>query len=192
MKFAAVVLAAGSASRFGSDKLSAEFEGKPLVWHAIRAARAAPVERVVVIRRPGLDVGTWPGEPEVEIVDLKSDALSDSLKAGIGAVGDCDGAFIFLGDMPLIPHGIAERLAGIIGENFAALPSHDGLPGHPVLLSAEAFPEIARLQGDEGAGKLIRSREDVIFDECPDSLIHRDVDRPEDLALLIRREPGNE
>ena len=44
MTLVALVLAAGSARRFGSDKLSAPFRGLPLVRHAIRAARANPVD----------------------------------------------------------------------------------------------------------------------------------------------------
>jgi len=40
MALAAIVLAAGRASRFGADKLLADFRGEPLVTHALRAAMA--------------------------------------------------------------------------------------------------------------------------------------------------------
>jgi molybdenum cofactor cytidylyltransferase len=103
---AAVVLAAGSARRFGSDKLSATFDGKPLISHAIRAAQAAPVDRVVVVAHPALDLGA---STELALVRLASGALSDSLRAGLAAAGDVDGLFVFLGDMPLVPHGAASR-----------------------------------------------------------------------------------
>lgn len=184
MKLAAVVLAAGSASRFGSDKLSAKFRGRALVHHAIDAARAAPVERVIVVCRSGLNIGEWHGSPPVDRLEITSDALSASLKVGIAAAGEVDGVFVFLGDMPLVPHDVAGRLAQCLGDNFAAVPRHGGRFGHPVLLSRRAFPEIATLEGDEGAGKLLRSRTDVIIDDCPESLIHLDVDRPEDLDRL--------
>lgn len=184
MTFAAVVLAAGSARRFGSDKLSAPFHGEPLVVHAIRAARAAPVARVVVVAHPQLDVGTWPGEPAVAVVRIASTALSDSLRAGLANAAPVDGLFVFLGDMPLVPHGAAARLAARLGDAYAAMPRQAGKPGHPVLLSRRAFADIARLEGDAGAGKLLRARDDVVFDDCPDSLIHADVDRPEDLLRM--------
>ena len=150
MSHVAVVLAAGHATRFGSDKLSATLHGEPLLFHAIRAARAAPVERVIVVARPGLDTGTWTGEPTVEILRINSDAMSDSLKAGIAAAADAD--------------------------------------GHPVLLSSAAFPDIADLSGDQGAGRLLRTRDDVVFDDCTDPAIHFDVDRPEDLGWLASRD----
>jgi len=184
----ALVLAAGAARRFGSDKLSAPLDGEPLVHHAIRAARAAPVSRVIVVARPGLAIGDWPDSPPVEAVRIESDALSTSLKAGAAAAaGGADGAFVFLGDMPRVPHGEAARLAAILGDAYAALPRHDGRTGHPVLLSARAFADMAALSGDSGAGPLLKGRTDLAFDECPDSAIHFDVDRPEDLGWLASK-----
>lgn len=180
--FAAIVLAAGHAVRFGSDKLSAPLDGVPLLTHAIRAARAAPVVKVVVVARPGLTLEPWPGEPAVEVVRLASSALSDTLKAGIAAAGDAKGAFVFLGDMPRIPQGMAASLAAAIGPAYAAMPRQGGRPGHPVLLSSRAFADIYALTGDEGAGRLLRRRDDVIFVDCTDPAIHFDVDRPDDLA----------
>ncbi len=187
MKLAAIVLAAGSSTRFGSDKLSASFRGEPLLHHAIRAARAAPVDEVLVVSRQELPIGEWSGKPPVRPVRISSSALSESLKAGIMAASDVDGAFIFLGDMPVVPGELAARLAGRIGDHYAALPRHDGRPGHPVLLSARAFADIAALEGDEGAGQLLRQRDDLIFDDWPDDRIHLDIDRAADLARLEGR-----
>jgi molybdenum cofactor cytidylyltransferase len=180
---AAVVLAAGSARRFGSDKLSATFDGKPLISHAIRAAQAAPVDRVVVVAHPALELGP---STDLEVVRLASGALSDSLRAGLAAAGDVDGLFVFLGDMPLVPHGAAARLAERIGDAYVAMPVHAGKPGHPVLLSQRAFGDVMLLEGDAGAGKLLRARSDVILVDCSDPLIHADVDAPEDLARLAK------
>jgi len=184
VKLAAIVLAAGSSTRFGGNKLSATFRGEPLLAHAIRAARAAPVDEVLVVTRPGQPVGAWDGDPPVRVVTIESDELSQSLKAGIAAAGAVDGAFVFLGDMPLVPVEIAARLAGRLGEHYAVLPRHAGRPGHPVLLSARAFADVAALEGDEGAGKLLRVRKDVAFEDWPDERIHLDVDRAADLDRL--------
>jgi molybdenum cofactor cytidylyltransferase len=187
VNLAAIVLAAGSARRFGSDKLSASFRGEPLVHHAIRAARAAPVERVIVVCGENLAIGDWPGSPPVEAVSIASGALSESLKAGVAAAGASEGAFVFLGDMPLVPHGLAESLAARLDGHFAVVPRHAGVNGHPVLLSHRAFAEVAGLAGDEGAGRLLKQHGDVTFVDVDDETILLDVDRAEDLARLAAR-----
>lgn len=183
MNLAAIVLAAGKASRFGSDKLSAHFRGEPLLGHALRAARAAPVGRVILVCPPSFDTSRW---PDLDVIRIASPEMSASLKVGIAAAAGADGAFIYLGDMPMVPHSIAAELAAALGDNFAAVPRWQGRSGHPVLLSARAFPSIAALTGDKGAGTLLKTRKDVAFVECADEGVLLDIDRAEDIARLER------
>lgn len=188
MRLAAIVLAAGAGTRFGGNKLSAPFRGEPLVAHAIRAARAAPVERVIVVQAPGLDAGgRGDAGPPVEALLLHSTAQSETLRAGIAAAGEAEGVFVFLGDMPLVPHHVAARLAAILGSHFAALPRFNGQPGHPVLLSRRACAHIGQLEGDQGAGRLLRARKDIAFLDCEDEGVVLDVDRVDDIARLEAR-----
>jgi molybdenum cofactor cytidylyltransferase len=185
VNLAALVLAAGSARRFGADKLAAQFRGEPLLTHAIRAARAAPVTRVVVIGQQ-VDPGDWPGEPAVECLPIASPALSVTLAAGIAAVAQADGAFVFLGDMPLVPPELAAQLADTLGARYAAAPRHHGIPGHPVLFARRAFADLEALTGDAGAGRLLRSR-DVLWLDVADEGVVLDIDRPEDIPRLETR-----
>lgn len=182
MNRVAIVLAAGAGRRFGGGKLAAPFRGEPLLAHAVRAACASPAERVIVVAAPDLDCGDT---GRAEVLRLASDSLSASLRAGLEAAGQCDGAFVFLGDMPLVPHGMAARLANAIGPAHAALPRCEGRPGHPVLLSPAAMAEaVAQLHGDEGMGRLLRGRADVVFVESDDPGVCADVDLPVDLDRL--------
>lgn len=184
MTFAAIVLAAGHARRFGGNKMMAPLEGRPLIAHVLDAASAAPVETVLLICRETLDLETRDSPPPVEEVVIQSDAMSDSLRAGVLAAGDVEGAFVFLGDMPLVPHTIAERLARSLRNSYAAVPRCNGQPGHPVLFSRRAFADIAALAGDAGAGKLLRARDDVVFVDTDDEGVLLDVDSAADLARL--------
>lgn len=192
MTLAAIVLAAGAGTRFGGGKLAAPFRGEPLIAHAIRAARAAPVDRVIVVCAPDLAIGDWPGAPPVAACPIASPALSASLAAGIAAVGDAEGAFIFLGDMPLIPSEVAHALVAAWNAAarapFAAAPRHQGRIGHPVLFGRRAFAALAALDGDRGAGQLLRDRDDIACVDWPTDAIHHDIDRREDLAQLEKRE----
>ena len=186
MNLIAVVLAAGAASRFGGDKLGAVLDGKPLLFQAIEAARAAPVSRIIVIARDGIETGSWPANPPVETLIVASSAMSQSLKVGIAAARrqGAQGLFVFLGDMPRIPHDLASRLAACLGDSWAAAPRHEGRPGHPVLFTPRAFPLLDALEGDAGAGKLLRERADIAWLDCAAPEITLDVDYPDDLVRL--------
>lgn len=177
----AIVLAAGKATRFGGGKLAAPLEGRPLLHHALDAALAAPAARVIVVGRPGT---VLPDDTRLELVELASAALSDSLRAGLAAAADAAAALIFLGDMPRVPHDMAARLLAALGDGLAALPEFAGQPGHPVLLARRGFALADGLAGDEGLGRALRGRGDVVrlAVEAPGVVI--DVDTPEALARL--------
>lgn len=183
----AIVLAAGAGERFGGGKLAAALAGRPLLDHAVQAALASPAAEVIVVGRPETPV---PAGPKFRLVTLASVALSDSLRAGLAAAGDAKGAFIFLGDMPLVPADTAERLAAVIGEAPAAVPEWRGRPGHPVLLARSAFALVDGLSGDEGLGRLLRGLAGVVRISVGDEGVVLDVDRPEDLSAIAQRMNG--
>lgn len=185
MKLAALVLAAGAARRFGGNKLDAVIDGTRLIDRALAAALAAPVSRVALVCAPGQRVETR--DPRLLRVDLVSRGLAMSLGAGIAALGPGhDGAFVFLGDMPRVPHRLAGELAAMLGESYAAVPRHLDQPGHPVLLSARAMADAARLSGDSGMGNLLRQRDDVVFrDDAGEGALF-DIDTPQDLMSCRR------
>lgn len=180
----AIVLAAGRGERFGGGKLAAPLAGRRLLDHAVRAALASPAAEVIVVGRPGLPVAAG---PRVRHITLASAALSDSLRAGLAAANEAAGAFIFLGDMPLVPLDMAGRLATAIGEAPAALPEWRGRPGHPVLLSRSAFALVEGLTGDEGLGRALRGLAGVVRIPVEDDGVVLDVDRPEDLRAIMGR-----
>lgn len=163
----AIVLAAGAGRRFGGGKLtSARGEGL-LLDGALAAAFAAPVRSVTVVW--GADAGV------LEAASIFADRLGQtdrlhlvrnprhaegmgaSLRTGIASLPpDTAGAFIFLGDMPRIPPGMARTLADALADGArAAAPVCGGQRGHPALFSAELFPALLSLAGDRGAGWLL-------------------------------------
>lgn len=193
MSFAAIVLAAGHARRFGGDKLVRDFKGAPLVVHAIRAACAAPVTRVVVVKRSGAELdricrAASAHDARAQCVDIESDALSDSLRAGLDVVQEAAGVFVFLGDMPLIPCEIGAQLAASLGDRFAAAPVYESKRGHPVLLSRRAADLARHLAGDQGAGKLLTDHAaNVAQVHAAHEGVILDIDTIDDLERLARR-----
>lgn len=177
----AIVLAAGHGSRFGGGKLAATLAGRSLLDHAVTAALASPAERVIVVGRPGT---VLPNDPRLSLIELSSAALSESLRAGLAAASEAEAALVFLGDMPRVPHDMAARLIAALGQDLAALPEFEGKPGHPVLIARRGFALADDLTGDEGLGRALRAREDVVRLAVEDEGVVLDVDTPEALARL--------
>jgi len=188
---AAVVLAAGSGSRFGtSAKQLAELDGIPLLEHALRAVEAVPaIDRIVVVlgaRAEEIRAGVDFGLAEVVVCENWADGQAASLRCGIEAVADAHAAVLTLGDMPRITPEVIDAfaaLAATYGRNVRARAMYDGMPGHPVVLGSAYFEQIAALQGDVGAREVLKAiRAHPI--ECSHLCSAADVDTPEALEDL--------
>ncbi|KSB88519.1 hypothetical protein AS593_12805 [Caulobacter vibrioides] len=197
MRLEAIVLAAGAGTRFGGGKLLADYRGRPLLDHALDAALAAPVDRVTAVIRPGdaAVAALVAARPETRAsapfgAPLRTLAAPDaaeglgaSLRAGIAALDPAtEGALVFLGDMPDVPHDLAGDLAAALsGGVEIAAPIHAGRRGHPVLFARACFSALMALTGDRGAQGLMAARAVALVEtDAPGVLF--DVDRREDLA----------
>lgn len=188
--FSALVLAAGAGTRFGGGKLMAPWRGRPLVEHALEAARAAPAAEIVLVVGADARVGpcgaAWAERTGAALraVDAADHAegLSASLRAGLRAVPAGRGAFVFLGDMPEVPHDIAGKLAAAVRAGApAAAPTFNGVRGHPALLGPALVTRSAELGGDRGARHLLQGLGERLALIPSGPGVRFDVDRPSDL-----------
>jgi molybdenum cofactor cytidylyltransferase len=164
LRLAAIVLAAGKGSRFGGQKLTSAWGDGLLIDGAVRAALAAPVEDVLVVTGADpkvIEAVQAHADPRLRVTYAEDHAkgLSASLKAGVRALHDgVHAAYIFLGDMPKIPHEVLPKLADAIDNGApAAAPVFHGRRGHPVILTSGFFGLLLDLQGDNGAGGLLNA-----------------------------------
>ena len=197
---AAIILAAGQASRFRAaageggpaTKLVAQLDGKPLVRHvaeAVLASRAAPI---IVVTGHAEDVvrAALEGLPlTFTHNDAFASGLASSLQRGLSSVPpDCDGALVLLGDMPLVSPEIIAQLIDAFERNPSAkavAPVRDGQRGNPVLLSRAVFPAVAALSGDVGARALLAAAQGEIVEVAVASrAVTFDVDTPDALSRL--------
>src|SRR6185295_6254756 len=113
-KIAALILAAGSASRMGRPKQLLDWGGRPLVRVVAEQALAAPLGQlfVVVGAAHGAVTAALDGLP-LRIVANPDYALgqSTSLRIGIAALGpEITAALVMLGDQPFVTPAILERI----------------------------------------------------------------------------------
>lgn len=195
----AVVLAAGSARRFGGGKLVAPWRGGVLLDGALAAAFAAPVRSVTVVTGAGAEAvepaaracaARLGVEARLRIVHAPDHAegMAASLRAGIASLpSDATGAFVFLGDVPRVPKAVLAPLAEAIAQGHAAAaPVFEGRRGHPAVFARALFPELTALSGDEGARRVLE-RVGPALVEAPDDGVLFDVDVRGDLET---KKPG--
>ena len=184
MRLAAIILAAGASHRFGTeDKLQARLSDHT-VLHAAIAATDGLDQRIVVSRSP-VPVS---GGVRVAINPDADAGMGGSLAIGVAALKPCDGVFVVLGDMPLIPQAIYRQLAEHLPSHDIVVPTHQGRDGHPVLFSATCFDDLRHLSGDKGARQLITGGRYLVARlEVGTDAIMQDIDTKDDLTALVNR-----
>ena len=182
-----VVLAAGSASRFGGNKLTATVEGQALIRRALSAVPAEKLSAVAVVTQYPeiLDLAR-----EFSFTPVRNDApeagVSRSIALGLAALGDCPGALFLVADQPLLRRESVEALVALWQrqpDGVAAL-GHGGVRGNPCLFPAWLFPELLALRGDRGGSAVIRRHEDVLTLLEVDPRELQDADTPEALERI--------
>lgn len=181
METAAVILAAGASTRFGSPKQLAPFADGTVLDAVIRLARDAGLDPIVVVLP-----STVPPPAGVTAVvnDAPQEGLSRSLRLGLGAVPDgASGALILLGDQPTVSPDVLSQLLSARGERPVVAARAGGLLGPPVLLERSLFEMAAATTGDQGLRDLIRGNRHLVTpievgEHAPD------VDTPADLERL--------
>ncbi len=197
---AAIILAAGQASRFRAaageagpaTKLVAQMGGKPLVRHVAEAALSSNARPVIVVTGHA-DEAVRAALDSLPLTFVHNEAyatgLASSLQRGLACVPtDCAGALVLLGDMPLVSPEIIGRLIAAFADTTstkAVAPVRDGQRGNPVLLSRALFPAVAALSGDVGARALLAAAQGEIVEVPVESrAVTFDVDTPDALARL--------
>jgi CTP:molybdopterin cytidylyltransferase MocA len=193
----AILLAAGSGSRFGGGKLLASYRGRPLIESSLQNLALAPVSETVVVvgddaerLRPVVQAY---GVRVVENPEWEA-GQSTSVRAGLLALGPGVGAaVVLLADQPLVGPGAVERLVAAFEEGAeVAVATYGGERRNPVLFSREVWPLLVReLAGDEGARTVLRRHPDLVREvPCDGVGDPADVDTAEDLRALERVREG--
>ena len=186
-RIAGIVLAAGTSSRMGSNKLIETVRGKPLIAKAVDAAAASRLDPVLVVTGHQADriAAALAGAPAALVHNKHfEEGLSSSLQAGLAAVPeDCDGAMILLGDMPDISPALIDRLIAAFHPGAICVATAKNRRGHPVLWARRFFAELMLLKGDKGAREVMQAHgKQVLEIETGDDAPLADIDTVEALA----------
>lgn len=178
---AIVLLAAGNARRFGSDKLMADFEGAPLGARAAHELAGVAAAAHFAVCQPDALIAAHYTRLGFDIVDNPRAelGLSGSLHLAVEAAlrTDAQALLIALADMPFVHAAHVQALIAACSDNVVA--SFDGnQPMPPAIFPRSHWPDLLAAVGDAGARHILAQAEKIA---APAGTLC-DIDTPDDLA----------
>ena len=183
-------MAAGASSRFGSDKLTAEINNRPMIEYAFDAV---PTDKLcTVLTVTGSDqVAALAARRGFRCIrnDHPEKGLSHTIRLGTEALAEeCSAILYMVSDQPLLRR---KSVAGLIDlylehpQNIVCAGSC-GQRGNPCIFPKKFFSSLMALTGDRGGSAVIRSNEEslLLYDIPGRELL--DADTPEALRQLGR------
>ena len=187
----AIVLAAGSATRFGSCKQLAEWNGEKLVRRAAAVATDSCGPRCILVAGHdwnAVRIACQPFSGCFVINDKHAAGIGTSLALAVRSIRHVASAVIvLLADQPMVT---AEHVASLIAqwsgkEREIVASAYANTCGVPALFASGSFDDLIALSGDQGARKLLASPEfevhTIAFEDAA-----TDIDTAADLATLSR------
>jgi len=179
------VLAAGTSSRMGGNKLLFDLAGEPLVRRTVRTAIAGGLDPILVV------LGHEPEAVRRALTALPcrfvanasyADGMNTSVCAGFGALpGGVVAGVVLLSDMPLVDAGMISAIVARYrnSDELLVLSDYDGVNAPPILIDRSLFGEL--LSEGKGCGKrLRRTHPDKAASISWPAAALADLDTPED------------
>jgi molybdenum cofactor cytidylyltransferase len=184
---AAIVLAAGTSSRYGQNKLLLPFGDESVLRASIRSILAPGVDEVLVVvgheaERVTADVREMPVRIVHNPAYRDADMIS-SIQAGLRALESttAEAALIALGDMPLLPSEIVGTLIRMymLGCGDIVAPRFGEQRGHPVLIARKFWAEALAIPARTPLRVLLAAHpQSVALLQVNTDRVLRDVDTP--------------
>ncbi|MBT3338763.1 MAG: putative selenium-dependent hydroxylase accessory protein YqeC [Anaerolineae bacterium] len=191
-KPAAIILAAGSSTRFGESKQLLDYHGKPFIRVVVETALKADLHPIMVVTGAEHDkIDAVIHDLPVQVIRNENwqEGQSSSIKVGVKKFGSKAGSAIFLlADQPQVTPTVIRAL---VEEHARTLhpviaPMVEDRRANPVLFDRVTFPALLKLEGDIG-GRGIFSKFSPNYIHWNDSGLLLDVDTPEAYQKLINR-----
>jgi molybdenum cofactor cytidylyltransferase len=187
---AAIILAAGGSTRFGSPKQLLKWQGETLINRVINLAKNASLDPVIVVLGSEYErIKENILEKEKLIIIKNRDwevGQSSSLIAGVRELATINKAFVvLLCDQPQITANQIESLVKIYRENDTdvVITEIAGKIIPPVIFSPICISGIVKLKGDSGARSIINDYRNIKYKER-DQRLSLDIDTLEDFYKL--------
>lgn len=197
-KIGMVYMASGFGSRFGSNKLLARLEGKPLFLHGLEHLKEAALaleqegelktEILVVSQYEEILQAAREQNGSIPVQGIynpdSQEGITASLRLGTEAAGeDWDACLYFVGDQPYMkPETLTAFVRGFLdsGRGIGCVCC-EGKRGNPAAFTKGYRQELLALTGDKGGSQIMKAHPEDIWtmETAPEEL--KDIDVAEDM-----------
>ncbi|OES46459.1 NTP transferase domain-containing protein [Domibacillus iocasae] len=194
-----ILLAAGSSRRMGADKLALPLGDTTIGGASLEAALSSMLDHVIIVQKK--EEARW-----IHSAFLKKEKWSQagckdavrgqahSLAAGLKAAEkmDASAVVVLLADQPFVDFRLVDHMTEMHKEtpSLFVASRFNGTPRPPVLFSKRLFPMLQGLQGDRGAGSLLKQpsfgRKGAMVD-VETARLFLDIDTKHDYEQVMRR-----
>ena len=187
---AGILLAAGTSTRMGRNKILLVLDGETLLRRAVRRAAAGGLAPLVVV------VGAFAESAAVELEDLPCEVtvnpfyasgIASSIRAGLTSLPpSTSAAMVLLADMPLVTADMIAAMIACYERTRAVLVAsdYDGVNAPPMLYDRRLFAELEATTGEHCARQVVKSHlHEAELLHWPAAAL-ADVDVPDDYARM--------
>jgi molybdenum cofactor cytidylyltransferase len=194
-KIPILLLAAGASSRMGKPKQLLPWGKQTLIGHQIQTLLKTD-HPVNVIIGSNSDI-IFPVIEKFPInIFINTDwesGMGSSISFGIGQMvqkfPEAEGVLITLLDQPLLTTSYFQKILGACqpcSQQILVSHSSSGWTGVPVLFDRCYFAELAELQNEEGAKKIVKRHEENVI-QLDAGELPEDIDTPETYQQLLKK-----
>lgn len=191
----AIVLAAGSSERMGTQKLAMPLGVATVLDATLRAVSASRVDRIIVVTSPTAPpaVTAEPssdGAPPIAFVENPDPRRGNmsSLRTGTDADADAHAFVVVPGDLPTIATETIDAMVDVweTDRPWAAVTDYRDRIAHPFLLSRDAMAEVGSVEGTKVLWRaLVEPGDPRVVRVAADRPAPIDVNTPADYAAVV-------
>jgi len=181
-KLTIALLAAGQASRFGSPKQLAKYQGKTFIERSIALLDSIECEPLIITGAHHTVINEYlssvsKGSYAFFNQDWQQ-GMSSSIKAAVRQCPDnCDGVMFITVDQIQLTQADIQSLIDLWHKDISSIvcAEYAGHRGVPAIFPKQYFPKLLELQDDKGARNLIKSSPNVKVVSLPNAELDIDT-----------------
>jgi len=189
----AIILAAGSSRRMGTQKMLLPFNKSTIIETVINNVLNSMIDNVMVVLGADHDkISNTINRLPVQFCHNEQHEMGmlSSVICGFRSLPeDANAALIYLGDQPGIPPIVTDTILEAYNEDLLGIviPVYNHRRGHPLLVDLKYRSEIQKLDLDQGLRSLMHLfPEDVLEVEVDEPGILIDIDTKEDYTKATK------